>query len=163
MKQFEASPRQKPNGARLKPALPRALSASVTRKRGKVVVIFQGGSPAERMRAANQLAEQLALKVYRVDLRPCISRFIGETERNLDRVFETVQPTHTLLYFDEADSLFGKAAALAESFDRSAQWWVPYLNKRIREFGGAVLFATNHQFRTSRISRQLRPLVARIH
>ena len=163
MKQSATSECQRTNGTGVKPCLPRALSASVTRKRGKVVVVFQGGSPAERMRAANQLAEQLALKVYRVDLRPCISRFIGETEKNLDRVFETVEPTHTLLYFDEADLLFGKTAVLAGSFDRSAQWWVPYLNKRIREFGGAVLFATNHQFRSSKISRQLKPLVARIH
>jgi SpoVK/Ycf46/Vps4 family AAA+-type ATPase len=114
------------------------------------------------MRAANELADKLARKVYRVDLRPFISRFIGETEKNLDRIFGTVEPTHTLLYFDEADTLFGKNAGGAASLDRSAQWWVPYLNKRVKEFQGPVLFATNHHSRTTKIARQLKPVITHI-
>ena len=155
---------RKSNGTHAKRTLPRRLaSSSIKKQKHKLVVIFQGGSPTERMRVANELAGQLAMKVYRVDLRPCLSRFIGETEKNIDRIFSIIEPGSTLLFFDEADSLFGKNPELPAGSDQSARWWIPHLNKRVKEFEGAVLFATNNHSRTTKIARQLKPVVTRLN
>ena len=167
MKQSELTKDRKVNGANgnhAKRALPRRLaSPSIKKQKNKLVVIFQGGSSAERMRVANELADQLAMKVYRVDLRPCLSRFVGETEKNIDRIFELIEPGQTLLFFDEADSLFGKHPALPAGADRTARWWVPHLNKKVKEYEGTVLFATNNHSRTTKIARQLKPVVTRLN
>jgi len=167
MKESILTQDRKANGVHVpstKPALPRRLASSTLKKqKHKLVVVFQGGSATERMRVATELADKLAMKVYRVDLRPCLSRFIGETEKNIDRVFSQVEPGHTLLFFDEADSLFGKHPELPSGCDRSARWWVPHLNKRVKEFEGTVLFATNNHSRTTKIARQLRPVVTRLN
>jgi len=152
------------NGKHTKRALPRRLSSlSIKKQKHHLVVIFQGGSPVERMRAANELGDQFSMKVYRVDFRPCLSRFIGETEKNIDRIFQNIEPGQTILFFDEADSLFGKNPELPTGCDRSARWWIPHLNKKVKEFDGTVLFATNNHSRTTKISRQLKPVVTRLN
>jgi hypothetical protein len=145
-----------------KPHLPRKLASPSLKKRHKLAVVFQGGSVTERMEKAHLLAEHLALKLYRVDLRPCISRFIGETEKNLDRVFDFIESRETLLYFDEADVLFDKDADAKSRQDRYGNGWIAYFNKRLQSHPGSVLVATNLHTKTCRISRQLKPLVARI-
>ena len=116
-----------------------------------------------RMQTASLLADRLSLKLYRIDIRPFISRFIGETEKNLDKVFNHVVDDDTMLYFDEADCLFGKHS---DNGNRQAPYvngWVDYLNKRLKEFPGSVVVATNSNSKTTCISSRLKPVVAHIH
>lgn len=143
--------------------LPRKLVSASLKKRSKLAVVFQGGSVTERMEKANLLAAHLALKLYRVDLRPCISRFIGETEKNLDRIFGNIPAHETLLYFDEADALFDKHGHVARSSIRGSDEWISYFNKRLQMFPGSVVVATNLHTKGSMISRQLKPVVTHIH
>jgi SpoVK/Ycf46/Vps4 family AAA+-type ATPase len=144
------------------PHLPRKLASPSLKKRTKIVAIFQGGSTLERMQTAHLLADHLALKLYRVDIRSFISHFIGETEKNLERIFSAVVPAETLLYFDEADVLFGKTNGSQNGHARPESAWIAYLNDRLKAFPGSVLLASNVHSRSSKISPKLKPVVARI-
>ena len=146
-----------------KPRLPRALASPKLKEKSKHVFVFQGGSTVNRMQTASMLASRLSLKLYRVDLRSFISRFIGETEKNLEKVFDQVSTDDTMLYFDEADCLFGKPTEIANGHHHYANGWVDYLNQRLKEFPGSVVVATNLNSKTSRISSRLKPVVAHIH
>lgn len=81
--------------------------------------------------------------VYRIDLSMVVSKYIGETEKNLARVFDQAQSRHWILFFDEADALFGKRTATSSSNDRYANQEVSYLLQRVEDFPGTVILATN--------------------
>jgi AAA+ superfamily predicted ATPase len=146
-----------------KPRLPRALASPKLKQKSKHVFLFQGGSAVDRMQTASLLADRLSLKLYRIDIRPFICRFIGETEKNLAKVFDHVSNHDTMLYFDEADCLFGKRSDSDNGQAPYVNGWVDYLNKRLKEFPGSVVVATNSNSKTSRISSRLKPVVAHIH
>ena len=146
-----------------KPRLPRSLASPKLKAKAKQLFVLQGGSAVNRMQAASLLADRLSLKLYRVDIRPYISRFIGETEKNLEKVFEHVNDGDTMLYFDEADCLFGKSSNGGNGSGPYVNGWVDYLNQRLKEFPGSVVVATNLNSKSTRLSDRLKPVVAHIH
>src|SRR5215216_6901023 len=93
--------------------------------------------------AAMVLAAQLGLEIFRVDLATIVSKYIVETEKNLDRVFGAAEGSNAILFFDEADALFGKRSEVRDSHDRYANIEVSYLLQKMEGYPGAVILATN--------------------
>jgi SpoVK/Ycf46/Vps4 family AAA+-type ATPase len=93
--------------------------------------------------AAQVLAAELGLELFRVDLATIVSKYIGETEKNLDRIFGAADGSNAILFFDEADALFGKRSEVSDSHDRYANIEVAYLLQKMEGYAGAVILATN--------------------
>jgi SpoVK/Ycf46/Vps4 family AAA+-type ATPase len=93
--------------------------------------------------AAEILAGQLGLDLYKIDLSTVVSKYIGETEKNLSRIFREAETASAILFFDEADALFGKRSEVRDAHDRYANIEVGYLLQRIEEYEGVVILATN--------------------
>jgi SpoVK/Ycf46/Vps4 family AAA+-type ATPase len=89
------------------------------------------------------LAHDLGLDLYRIDLATIVSKYIGETEKNLDRIFDAASGSNAILFFDEADALFGKRSEVSDSHDRYANIEVAYLLQKMESYSGAVILATN--------------------
>src|ERR1041385_611016 len=106
-------------------------------------VLLTGPDADAKWPAAKVIAKQLKLGPYRVNLSNVVSKYIGETEKNLDRVFSAAEKKNSLLFFDEADALFGKRTDVKNSHDRYANLDIAYLLQRIEEFSGSVIVATN--------------------
>jgi hypothetical protein len=115
---------------------------SVARTQG-LKVLFAGESGTGKTMAAQVLAAQLGLEIFRVDLATIVSKYIGETEKNLDRIFGAAEGSNAILFFDEADALFGKRSEVSDSHDRYANIEVAYLLQRMEGYAGAVILATN--------------------
>jgi hypothetical protein len=115
---------------------------SVARTQG-LKVLFAGESGTGKTMAAQVLASQLGLEIFRVDLATIVSKYIGETEKNLDRIFGAAEGSNAILFFDEADALFGKRSEVSDSHDRYANIEVAYLLQRMEGYAGAVILATN--------------------
>lgn len=95
--------------------------------------------------AAEMLASHLELDLYRIDLGALVSKFIGETEKNLTRVIDAAEVRGAILLFDEADALFGKRSEVKNSHDRYVNIDVNYLLERMERFRGLAIFATNRR------------------
>ena len=108
-------------------------------------VLFVGGDRACRESSAQTLAAELHCELYRVDLSAVVSKYIGETEKNLRRLFDAAEDGGAILFFDEADALFGKRSGVKDSHDRYANIEMNYLLQRIEDFNGLVILATNSQ------------------
>ncbi|HEX3717781.1 MAG TPA: ATP-binding protein [Verrucomicrobiae bacterium] len=108
-----------------------------------VSALFTGESGAGKTMAAEVLARQLKLDLYRIDLAAVVSKYIGETEKNLKRVFDAAEEGGALLLFDEADALFGKRGEINDSRDRYANIEVGYLLQRIEAYQGLAILTTN--------------------
>ena len=93
--------------------------------------------------AAEVIANELELDMYRIDLAGVVSKYIGETEQNLRRVFDAAEEGGALLMFDEADALFGKRSEVKDSHDRYANIEVSYLLARMEDYRGVAILATN--------------------
>jgi SpoVK/Ycf46/Vps4 family AAA+-type ATPase len=93
--------------------------------------------------AAEVLARELGLSLYRIDLSAVVSKYIGETEKNLDKIFTEADRVNGVLLFDEADALFGKRSEVKDSHDRYANIEVNYLLQRLESFRGLAILATN--------------------
>jgi SpoVK/Ycf46/Vps4 family AAA+-type ATPase len=93
--------------------------------------------------AAEVLAAELRLDLYRIDLSQVVSKYIGETEKNLRRIFDTAENSGALLLFDEADALFGKRSEVRDSHDRYANIEVSYLLQRMEAYRGLAILTTN--------------------
>ena len=115
---------------------------TVARSQG-LKVLFAGESGTGKTMAAQVLANDLALELFRVDLATVVSKWIGETEKNLDRIFDAAEGSNAILFFDEADALFGKRSDVSDSHDRYANVEVSYLLQRMERYEGAVILATN--------------------
>jgi SpoVK/Ycf46/Vps4 family AAA+-type ATPase len=89
------------------------------------------------------IANDLGLEAYRVDLAGVVSKYIGETEKNLDRLFRVAEHANAVLVFDEADALFGKRSAVSDARDRYANLEVAYLLQRVETYPGVVILTTN--------------------
>lgn len=120
----------------------RAFDLRLSRRRG-VKALFTGHSGAGKTMAAGVIANQLGLPLYRVDLSSVVSKYIGETEKNLSALFDAAKINNVVLFFDEADSLFGKRTGVIDAHDRYANIEVSYLLQRIEEYEGTVILATN--------------------
>jgi SpoVK/Ycf46/Vps4 family AAA+-type ATPase len=93
--------------------------------------------------AAEILANELSLALYRIDLSIIISKYIGETEKNLKQIFDEAVLSNAILFFDEADALFGKRTEIKDSHDRYANVEVAYLLQKMEEYEGVTIMATN--------------------
>ncbi|HQJ90530.1 MAG TPA: ATP-binding protein, partial [Paludibacteraceae bacterium] len=105
--------------------------------------LFYGPLGTGKTLAATLLGKKNDMDVYRVDLSMIVSKYIGETEKNLARVFDMAENRNWILFFDEADALFGKRTAANSSNDRHANQEVAFLLQRIEDFPGTVILATN--------------------
>lgn len=105
--------------------------------------LFYGPPGTGKTLAATLLGKKNSMDVYRVDLSMIVSKYIGETEKNLAKVFDLAENRNWILFFDEADALFGKRTSTNTSNDRHANQEVAYLLQRIEDFPGTVILATN--------------------
>jgi SpoVK/Ycf46/Vps4 family AAA+-type ATPase len=105
--------------------------------------LFSGPPGTGKTLAAEVIAGRAGLDLYKVDLAGVVSKYIGETERNLARVFDEAQNCHAILFFDEADALFGKRSEVSDAHDRYANIEVAYLLQRLERYEGLVVLATN--------------------
>ncbi|HWO25314.1 MAG TPA: ATP-binding protein [Kofleriaceae bacterium] len=110
---------------------------------GGVKALFTGDSGTGKTLAAEVVASELGLPLLRVDLARVVSKWIGETEKNLDVAFHEAQNSHAVLFFDEAEALFGARGEVRHGTDRYANLEVSYLLQRLEEHAGVVILATN--------------------
>jgi hypothetical protein len=108
-----------------------------------IAALFAGPSGTGKTMAAEVLAGHLCLDVYRIDLASMVSKYIGETEKNLRRIFDAAEESGAILLFDEADALFGKRSEVKDSHDRYANIEVSYLLQRVEAYRGLAILTTN--------------------
>jgi AAA+ superfamily predicted ATPase len=108
-----------------------------------LVVLFAGESGTGKTLAAEAIANEVDLDLYRVDLATLVSKYIGETEKNLKRLFDAAEVSGAVLLFDEADALFGKRSEVKDSHDRYANIEVAYLLQRVEAYRGLAVLTTN--------------------
>jgi hypothetical protein len=108
-----------------------------------ISALFTGVSGTGKTMAAEVLADELCLDLYRIDLSQVVSKYIGETEKNLRRVFDAAEGGGAILLFDEADALFGKRAEIKQGLDRYANIEVGYLLQRMEAYRGLAILTTN--------------------
>ncbi|HEY2858166.1 MAG TPA: ATP-binding protein [Terracidiphilus sp.] len=110
-----------------------------------ISALFGGPSGTGKTMAAQVLARSLGLELYRVDLAGVVNKYIGETEKRLRNVFDACERSGALLFFDEADALFGSRMQVKDSHDRFANIEIDYLLQRIEQFDGIAILATNRK------------------
>jgi hypothetical protein len=108
-----------------------------------ISALFSGESGTGKTMAAEVIANHLRLALYRIDLSAVVSKYIGETEKNLRRLFDAAEDGGAILFFDEADALFGKRSEVRDSHDRYANIEINYLLQRIESYRGLAILATN--------------------
>ncbi len=108
-----------------------------------LTLLFSGPSGTGKTMAASVLANTLGLELYKIDLAQMTSKYIGETEKNLSKLFKAAEASAVILFFDEADAIFGKRTELKDAHDRYANIEVSYLLQRIEEYDGIVILASN--------------------
>ncbi len=106
-------------------------------------ILFSGTSGTGKTMAAEVIASELGLDLYKIDLSLVVSKYIGETEKNLNRIFKEAEQSNAILFFDEADALFGKRSEVRDSHDRYANIEISYLLQKMEENEGIVIMATN--------------------
>ena len=110
-----------------------------------LAVLFAGDSGTGKTMAAEVLARELGLELFRIDLASVVSKYIGETEKNLARIFDAAEDGGAILLFDEADALFGRRSEVKDSHDRYANIEVSYLLQRMEAYRGLAILTTNQK------------------
>ena len=110
-----------------------------------LTALFTGESGTGKTMAAEVIANDLNLELYKIDLSSILSKYIGETEKNLNTIFKESEGSNSILFFDEADALFGKRTDVKDSHDRYANIETNYLLQKIDEFEGVVILSTNYR------------------
>lgn len=110
-----------------------------------ITAMFAGPSGTGKTMAAQVLARSLGMKLYRVDLAGVINKYIGETEKRLKQVFDACERANVMLFFDEADALFGQRTQVKDAHDRYANIEIDYLLQRMEQFEGIAILATNRK------------------
>lgn len=105
--------------------------------------LFSGHPGTGKTMAAEVIASRLHLDLYKIDLSQVVSKYVGETEKSLNRIFREAQDSSSILFFDEADALFGKRTEVKDSHDRYANIEVSYLLQKMEEYDGIAILATN--------------------
>jgi AAA+ superfamily predicted ATPase len=108
-----------------------------------VNALFAGPSGTGKTMASEIVSRELDLDLYKIDLSGVVSKYIGETEKNLDRIFSAAEDANAILFFDEADALFGKRSEVRDSHDRYANIEISYLLQKMEEYEGLAILATN--------------------
>ncbi|MSM38824.1 MAG: AAA family ATPase [Geobacter sp.] len=106
-------------------------------------VLFSGPPGTGKTMGAEVIAHELGLDLYKIDLSQVVSKYIGETEKNLDRIFSEARTCNAILFFDEADALFGKRSEVKDAHDRYANIEIGYLLQKMEEYEGVAILATN--------------------
>ncbi len=119
--------------------------ASKSRRGLGITALFSGPSGTGKTLAAGVLANELNLDLYKIELSAVVSKYIGETEKNLQRIFDAAESGGVILLFDEADSIFGKRSEVKDSKDRNANLEVSYLLQRMESYPGMAILTTNLQ------------------
>ncbi|MEZ3114904.1 AAA family ATPase [Halobaculum sp. MBLA0147] len=110
-----------------------------------VVALFAGPSGTGKTLSAEVIAADAGMDLYKIDLSSVVSKYIGETEENLERIFDAARDSNAILLFDEADAVFGQRAGVSDATDRYANVEVNYLLQRIESYDGVVLLTTNNE------------------
>jgi SpoVK/Ycf46/Vps4 family AAA+-type ATPase len=108
-----------------------------------VTVLFAGDPGTGKTMAAEVIAGELKLDLYKIDLSTMVSKYIGETEKNLEKIFSEAESSNAILFFDEADAIFGKRSEVKDAHDRYANIEVSYLLQRMEAYDGVTILATN--------------------
>ncbi len=108
-----------------------------------VTVLFAGPPGTGKTMAAEVIARSLGLDLYKIDLAQVVSKYIGETEKNLERIFSEAASSNAILFFDEADAIFGRRSEVKDAHDRYANIEVSYLLQRMEHYDGVTILATN--------------------
>ena len=108
-----------------------------------LIALFTGSSGTGKTMAAELLGREYGMQIYKVDLAAVVSKYVGETEKNLSRVFDEAEDANAILFFDEGEALFGKRGEVKEARDRWANTEVNFLLQRIEEYRGVVIITTN--------------------
>jgi SpoVK/Ycf46/Vps4 family AAA+-type ATPase len=108
-----------------------------------ISALFYGEPGTGKTLASDIIAHELGMDLYKVDISTVVSKYVGETEKNLSGIFKAAESSNALLFFDEADSLFGKRTEVKDAHDRYANIEVSYLLQRIDEYDGVIILATN--------------------
>lgn len=108
-----------------------------------VTMLFSGPPGTGKTMAAEVIAAELSLDLYKIDLSTIVSKYIGETEKNLERIFSEAQSSNAILFFDEADAIFGKRSEVKDAHDRYANIEISYLLQRMEAYNGVTILATN--------------------
>lgn len=108
-------------------------------------IFFSGTSGTGKTMAAEIIAKEIGLDLYKIDISSLVSKYIGETEKNLNKIFNEAQTSNAILFFDEADALFGKRSDVKDSHDRYANIEVNYLLQKMEEHEGIVILASNYK------------------
>ena len=112
---------------------------------GGLAALFAGPPGTGKTMAAEAIADALRLPLYRIDLSQVVNKYIGETEKNLRRLFDAADAADVILFFDEADALFGKRTEVKDAHDRYANLEISYLLERMERFKGLAILATNRK------------------
>ncbi len=118
------------------------FSGKLSRGKG-LSVLFSGPPGTGKTMAAEVIAKALQLDLYKIDLSSIVSKYIGETEKNLSKIFHEAETSNAILFFDEADALFGKRTEVSDAHDRYANIETGYLLQKMEEYEGVVILATN--------------------
>lgn len=110
-----------------------------------VSALFVGPPGTGKTMAVHVLADMLELPLYRIDISQIVDKYIGETEKRLEEVFDTAEKNNAILFFDEADSIFGKRSEVNDAKDKYANTEVSYILQRMEEYDGIVILATNYK------------------
>jgi AAA+ superfamily predicted ATPase len=108
-----------------------------------VTILFAGPPGTGKTMAAEVIATELGLDLYKIDLSTVVSKYIGETEKNLEKIFQEAQSSNAILFFDEADAIFGKRSEVKDAHDRYANIEISYLLQRMEAYDGVTILATN--------------------
>jgi SpoVK/Ycf46/Vps4 family AAA+-type ATPase len=108
-----------------------------------VTILFAGPPGTGKTMAAEVIASELQLDLYKIDLSTVVNKYIGETEKNLGRIFDEASNSNAILFFDEADAIFGKRSEVKDAHDRYANIEVSYLLQRMESYDGVTVLATN--------------------
>jgi len=108
-----------------------------------VAILFDGPPGTGKTMAAELIASELNLDLYKIDLSTVVSKYIGETEKNISQIFKDAETSNAILFFDEADALFGKRSEVRDSHDRYANIEISYLLQRMEAYNGVTILATN--------------------
>jgi len=124
------------------------------RNHSGVTALFAGPPRTGKTMAAEGVAGALEAELYRIDLSQVVSKYIGETEKNLARLFDAAESLNGVLFFDEADALFGKLTGVKDSHDRYANLETHYLMQRIDRFDGVVIVTTEVSDQAATVARR---------